>query len=109
MGDRILYSVVATLPDEALAGEYMAWLAGGHVQGVIDGGAESGVVVRLDPESGEQGIRVMSQYVFGDRAAFDRYEREAAPALRADGLARFGAETGKGVTFQRSVGVIAGI
>lgn len=96
---RIVYSVVATLPDPRMLDEYVAWLTGGHVDGVIEGGALSGEVVRLDGE----GLRVESRYVFADRAAFERYEREFAPALRADGAARFG---NAGVVFERRVGEV---
>ena len=38
--------------------------------------------------------------------SFDRYEADHAPALRTDGMARFGSIPG--VLFERSVGEIVG-
>jgi hypothetical protein len=100
---RICYMVTATLPSAALADEYVAWLAGGHVDDVVRAGALTGSIVRLDVEPGSP-ARVMAQYTFASRAALEEYVRERAPALRADGLKRFGPETG--VKFERGVGEI---
>jgi hypothetical protein len=99
----ISYMVTATLPSAVMAEEYVAWLRDGHVAQVIAGGAKSAVVVRLDVEAGEL-PRVMTQYLFASRAEFERYVREVAPALRADGVKRFGAE--RGVKFERAIGEI---
>lgn len=82
------YAVTATLPDEATATEYLAWLAHGHTRQVVAAGAESARIVRLDRVAGES-PQIETQYVFPSRAAFDRYVATAAPALRAEGLARF--------------------
>jgi hypothetical protein len=106
---EIEYAVIADLPDEATAQEYLAWLTdGGHVGEVVGGGASVGEAVRLDPEVGEGGdggrVRVMSRYRFPSRAAFDGYVRDHAPRLRADGLARFGAE--RGISMMRIVGEV---
>lgn len=103
------YSVIASLPSASLAAEYVAWLQGGHIDAVIRGGATSGDVVVLDPDLRQAPLpepvsRVMASYRFPSRQAFDEYVREHAPALRAEGLARFGPSTG--VTFQRLVGEI---
>ncbi|MBL8760676.1 MAG: hypothetical protein JNL50_05170 [Phycisphaerae bacterium] len=105
---RVVYSVCATLPNEALAGAYVSWLLGagagdGHVGQVMAGGATEGTVWR---EIGEGSIRVMSRYVFPGREAFDRYVREVAPGLRAEGLARFGALAG--VSMERTVCEVVG-
>ncbi len=103
----IVYTVTATLPTPELAEAYVAWLRGGHVDQVIDAGAHSGIIVRLDPTLAEQEAgsrRVQTQYVFASRDALDHYVRHHAPALRADGLSRFGPETG--VTFERIIGEI---
>ena len=56
--------------------------------------------------NGAQRPRVMARYVFPSREAFDRYVREVAPALRAEGLAKFGPQTG--VLMERSVSEVAG-
>jgi hypothetical protein len=113
---QIAYIVTATLPNRATAEEYLAWLREGHVADVIAHGALSGEIVLLDAAAGtaeaggqpEGERRVEVRYRFGDRAAFDRYEREGALALRADGLARFGPD--RRVRFERRVGeVVASI
>lgn len=100
MTKRILYTVTATLPDEATAGEYITWLEDGHVDQVVTAGAHSGMIVRLEG----QPIRVRTQYVFSTRETFDRYVERDAPALRADGLKRFPPE--RAITFARDIGEI---
>lgn len=98
----IVYSVVATLPNEDAASAYLSWLLEGvpsHVRLVQDGGATDASVWRRIDSEGR--IRIMTQYRFSDRSSFDRYVREVAPALRADGMARFGPASG--VQMQRSV------
>jgi hypothetical protein len=98
----IAYTVVATLPDEKTASEYVDWLGAGHVDAVVKGGANSGVIVRIE-EPGSP-IQVESRYVFPNRGAFERYVKETAPGLRAEGLQRFGPE--RGIRFERRVGVV---
>lgn len=98
----VIYSVCATLPGEDLARAYVEWLTGGdpsHVARVVASGASEGSVWREVGTGGRP--RVMARYVFPSRTAFDRYVREDAPALRAEGLAKFGPETG--VLMGRSV------
>ncbi len=99
---RVSYAVTATLPDAATRDEYVAWLAGGHIQQVIQGGASDASVILLDDDKGMH--RVRSQYSFPSRAAFDLYLSDHAPALRADGLSRF--PPGRGVSFVRELGPI---
>jgi hypothetical protein len=98
----IAYTVVATLPDEATASEYVAWLRRGHVDAVLRGGAGNAVIVRLQEPA--QPIRVETRYVFPDRATFDRYLARTAPELRTEGLTRFGPD--RGVAYQRTVGEV---
>jgi hypothetical protein len=98
---RIAYMVIATLPSESIAQDYIAWLNDGHLQAVIEGGATIADVIRLDPDPTP---RVMSRYEFPSREAFDRYTRETAPRLRAEGVALFGQH--RGVKFERLVGEI---
>lgn len=103
---RVFYAVTATLPDEAMAREYVEWLEGGHVRQVIEGGAESGFVVRVSRRDGDglspEARQVMSVYIFPTREHFERYERLAAPALREDGRRKFGPE--RGVSMARTLG-----
>ena len=105
---RILYGVICTLPDEALATEYLAWLEGGHVDAVVKGGAHSAMIVRLERAPGDGlaagCVQVMTQYIFSTREQFDQYVAVHAPALRADGLKRFGPE--RGIRMQRVLGEI---
>lgn len=104
MSRSICYTVTATLPDEATCASYIRWLEDGHVDAVIDGGAHSGMIVRLDPEPAGGNPRVQTVYLFPSRAAFDRYVAETAPALREDGIRRFGGI--EGVSFARAIGEV---
>lgn len=98
----IAYTVVATLADEALASEYTAWLESGHLDAVLKAGAGNAVIVRIqDPPTP---LQVEARYIFPSREAFERYLREAAPGLRAEGLEKF--PPGRGVSFHRRVGVV---
>ncbi|MCE7975374.1 MAG: DUF4286 family protein [Leptolyngbya sp. PLA1] len=96
--------MTARFPGPERVEGYIAWLTGGHVRQVLDAGALSGEVVRLDRPPEQPAVQ--TRYVFATREAFERYEREAAPRLRAEGLALFGPETG--VTFSREVGTVVG-
>lgn len=125
---RLAYTVIASFLDLSTAEAFIAWLRGGHTDGVIAGGAESAMIVRLDPDppapapvspgvgaggSGGSGgagaaaggrARVEVRYVFPSRAVFERYLEIHAPALRAEGLAKFG--PAQGVTMTRSIGEV---
>lgn len=96
------YIVTAHLPNEAVRDEYVDWLLNGHIQAVVAGGATAAEVIQLDGP----GNRVQSRYQFPDASAFSRYLEQSAPALRADGLKRFGGVAG--VEFFRETGTIAG-
>ncbi len=103
---RIAYTVTATLPDSQTASEYIRWLQEGHTDAVIAGGAESAAIILLDPEPADGAapgpVQVEVRYVFPSRDALDRYIQQYAPALRADGLKRFGSRPG--VSFSRRTG-----
>lgn len=98
----IAYTVIATLPDPQTAAEYVAWLEDGHVDAVIEGGAHSAMIVRIEQPSDP--IQVETRYIFATRAAFERYLAQHAPRLREDGLKKFPPE--RGITFQRRVGEV---
>lgn len=102
----IAYTVIATLPDEDARGRYLAWILGGHAQAVVRGGALGARVLRLDAQPGEAGVKVEVRYEFASREALERYVRDVAPGLRAEGLAMFPPESG--VRFDRRVGEIVG-
>lgn len=97
----VAYTVTAEFTSPELVDRYIAWLSGGHVKAVCDGGATSAVVVRNDAASGEP-LSVSVRYQFPDRGTLEAYFTEHAPRLRAEGLALFG--PGSGVTFKRSTG-----
>lgn len=98
----LAYTVIATFPDEDGRDRYVAWLRSGHLDAVIGGGAVSALIVVLEEPA--RPLSVESRYIFPDRDTFATYERIHAPALREDGLRRFGPETG--VRFERRIGQI---
>jgi len=98
----IAYTVSATFRDEQTRGEFIAWLQNGHVSDVVRGGASSGSVVLIREPA--QRLGVECRYIFPSRDAYDRYLQDHAPALRAEGLAKFPPE--RGVTFARTVGEV---
>jgi hypothetical protein len=98
----IFYRVVAFFPDSQSREAYLKWLGDGHLDAVMRGGAHEARVILPDDDAGD--FRVESHYVFESRDSFDRYVREHAPALRADGLARFGHIPN--LRFERTVGEI---
>lgn len=87
------YTVVCEATSREIADAYEAWLIDGHVEEVIEAGALEAEVLRRD-----DGLTLESRYVFPSREAFAAYERDHAPRLRAEGLARFPS----GVRFSRS-------
>jgi len=97
----VLYTVSATLASENDADDYVRWLMAGHLEAVQRGGARSAVVSRLvEPKVP---IVLEVTYTFAGRDAFEKYQTDHAPRLRAEGLAVFGS---RGVHFQRRLGVI---
>jgi len=100
----IAYTVLASLPDEPTAREYIGWLEGGHLAAVIAGGATSAQIIRI--QSSPDPIQLEIRYLFPNQQVFDRYVAEVAPALRADGVRRFPPE--RGVRLERRSGVVVG-
>ncbi len=96
----IAYTVTATFPSGDLADEWLRWLRDGHVGAVLAGGATSAEIVVLGTPAHTYEVR----YHFPSREVFETYEREHAPHLRAEGLARFPVE--KGIQYRRSIGVV---
>jgi hypothetical protein len=97
---RVVYSVFATFADPALADQWLRWLAAGHVAQVLAAGATGAEVVELDGPQRSFEVR----YHFPSREALAAYERDHAPALRAEGLRLFPVE--RGVTYRRAVGTV---
>jgi len=94
----IAYTVTCEFDDANLAAEWEHWLREKHVADVIAAGALNGEVVRLEGTA----VRLECRYHFASREAFAKYQREHAPRLRADGLARVPTEGA--VRFLRSLG-----
>lgn len=71
--------------------EFRAWLDD-HVREILSlpGFTGAQVFERLEPASDASEFALCTQYRLRDEAALERYLREFAPALRADGLTRFG-------------------
>ena len=97
---EIAYTVACTFTDPEVAEAWVAWLRDGHLADVCAGGAIDARAVKMD---GPQ-IRYEARYRFASRQAFDAYERDHAPRLREEGLAKFPLELG--LTYERTVGEI---
>ena len=95
---RFRYTVRASFEDDALAGQWLAWLRNGHCRDVLDGGASRAEIVAMEDEK----LTFEVRYDFADRATFERYELEHAPRLRKEGLERFPVEGG--VRYSRTSG-----
>ena len=97
-GEAVVYSVRCEFTDATVAAEWTEWLREEHLADVCAAGARSATIHRvLGAERPTYEIR----YRFDSLADFERYEREAAPRLRADGLARF--PLSRGLSYSRGV------
>lgn len=94
------YTVACTFTDPAVAEAWLAWMRSGHLRDVCDAGASSAEIVACH----EHRPRFEARYAFPSRAAFQAYERDHAPRLRAEGLERF--PLALGVTYERSTGEV---
>ncbi len=93
-----VYDVECTFTNAEVAAEWQHWLTSQHLQDVCAAGAQSAELVRFDGEP----LRYATRYHFASRAAFETYEREHAPRLRAEGLERFPLE--RGLSYSRRTG-----
>ncbi len=100
----LAYTVRATIPAEGLADRFVAWLDGGHLAGVLAGGADRAEVLRFGSDPDAPSVVVEVRYRFPSAAAFEAYERDHAPALRSEGAELFGPDTG--IVMERSIGAI---
>ncbi len=97
------YTVGCTFSPQAVHSgideKWLSWLRQGHIQDVIDGGAQGGEVVAMDCDEGRQ---YEVRYFFPDRAAFEKYQQLHAPQLRDEGLKKFPLELG--LAYHRTTG-----
>ena len=99
MSSAILYTVRCSFSaDKSVADKWVAWLRDEHLQDVLNAGAMGAELVRMDGDEVAYEVR----YRFPSREAFQTYERDHAPQLRAEGLSRFPLDLG--LTYSRSVG-----
>src|SRR5262245_35297766 len=87
------YVVSAEIADAATADAWVAWLRDDHLAKVLRGGAQRAEVLELS-QPGAIPRRFEVRYRFASAEAFAAYERDFAPGLRAEGLARFPARQG---------------
>ena len=86
----MIYSVRIEFDDATLRDEFGVWLRDRHIKDVLAAGAQSAKLVVHDPATA-----IDVRYTFESRAAFDAYERDHAPRLRADGLAFLAGRTAR--------------
>ena len=100
------YVVRIAIDDARVFDAYVDWLRDQHVGDVCASGARDADLLVMDGRQGEP-LVVEAHYRFVSRDAYEKYEREQAPRLRAQGLnelQRLGVEPGRGVTIQRATG-----
>jgi hypothetical protein len=96
----IVYTVKCEFDDPAVAEAWERWLRDEHAADVCGAGALDAEVVRLDGAPS----RLECRYHFASRETFAAYERDHAPRLRAEGMARVPACGG--VRFERTLGTL---
>ena len=94
------YTVICTFEKAEVADAWTDWLRGGHLADVRAAGAIAAELVRLEGIP----IRLEARYRFASRQAFEDYERDHAPRLRAEGLERF--PLALGLSYERTIGEI---
>lgn len=100
------YVVRITIEDPRAFDAYVGWLRDSHVGDVCASGARDADLIVMDVSQGEPMV-VEAHYRFVSREAYEKYEREQAPRLRAQGLnelQRLGLEPGRGVHIHRATG-----
>lgn len=96
-----LYAVRIAIDDRRAFEAFLRWLRERHVADVSTAGGCTGEIVVLDGDVPTAEVH----YRFPSRSAFDGYERDHAPRLRAEGLAEL-ARIGVEARFTRWTGEI---
>ncbi len=90
MNGALLYEVNLVV-DAGIEKEFADWLdAHGRAIRALPGFTSAQILRRLDPPPAPGEVVFCTHYRLRDAQAFDDYLRDHAPAMRADGLARFG-------------------
>ena len=84
----ILYNVTVNI-DESVHDEWLEWMKTEHIPAVLATGMFIENRICLIHGESEGGISYAIQYVAPDRAHYDRYQREFAPALQHDHSVRY--------------------
>ena len=79
------YTVTAKLFSKLDAEHYLNWLNDGHIQALLPWAIEAQVIC-LDSQKDNEYI-IQSRYLFNHRVDFERYQKEGAPQLQAEGRA----------------------
>lgn len=96
----IHYTVMCDV-DAEVADAWLSWLVEIHIPDLLETGCiATAEVTRLEEPPSERGSRFAARYTSPDRATWERYLSDHAPALRADHLERFGGR----VTATRTLG-----
>ena len=96
----IHYTVMCDV-DAAVAQTWLAWLVQIHIPDMLATGCiVSADVTRLEDPPSLRGERFVARYTAPDRATWERYLSDHAPALRGDHIERFGGR----VTAERTLG-----
>jgi len=101
------YSVSCTFDDPQVSAEWIKWLRDEHLRDVCHAGAKRAEVVQFDRPGDSAPVRCEVRYAFASRAAFQQYERDHAPRLRAEGLRRFPLD--RGLAYARTGGEIVAL
>lgn len=98
------YTVTCDFTDAGVAEAWLSWLHDEHLAEVCAAGALDAKALRLDAAPEGMAVRCEVRYHFASREDFQRYEREEAPRLRAEGLKRF--PLARGLRYTRTAGEI---
>ncbi|GAB5495341.1 MAG: hypothetical protein Phyf2KO_04210 [Phycisphaerales bacterium] len=103
----VAYTVIAETDCSDSAESFADWLLSGHIADVVQAGALSGSLVKIDTDD-SQLHRFEVRYMFASEADFRAYEAGPAVSLRAEGIALFGPDSEHSVRFERTLGTVLG-
>ncbi len=92
------YTVRCKFTNPDVAHRWLQWLGKEHIQEVLQAGAKGAEIFEMT--DGELVYEI--RYQFESQQAFENYASHAAPALRAEGLAKFPLDLG--LEYSRTTG-----